>query len=886
MMASLTVEGSKGSGFATTYGFCAPEAMPTGGMPCAGSNPATSMPGGVQLSVPPVAVPRVVVGFKPAASHHAHAEHASTRPHTWTPAPPLHPDDRVGWKGLVEMSRSTGAAGNLDCRRKPGEEDVSASTEPLIEVVATAHPTAAVRRLVKSVTRGLLAHQDPEAATEGMGGTYFFCNEAGRKAAILKPCDEEPLAPNNPKGYVGRQLGDPGWKPTVRVGEAAMREVAAFLLDRDNFARVPTSVLVRARHPIFCYNVTGKGDARMASGRWGSVADLVAAAMAGIADRDAGAGPGPVAAVQQAMKLGSLQEFVPHSCDTSEMGAARFSVSDVHRIGILDIRIFNTDRHAGNMLVRSTRDAAASSANVRASAMVAPQYELIPIDHGFCLPETLDAPYFEWLHWPQAMLPFSEEELAYIASLDADEDRELLARELPILRPECVRVLELTTSLLKRCAEAGLTLFEIGSVLSRPFESNGDEADLSELERMCRDARAVRAMGQIDEEGEGEGDESECEGGGESGSESGDECEEGGVSGERVGVSDDNGGVGERVGRGNSNARRAAREEAAIDEELEAELLGEGAGAQRFGAATSLTATHPPSRLLMARAAHAATSGGGGGAAASAFAPASTSRAYSSEEDPSYLMFELDGGEESSSLSGAASATIGAFTAAAAAAASGQPPATAAVAAAQRLTLANGLSVYTKAPPPRNAETSPTVPFGFVESPSAYSAGSSSYSSLEFVRGAGLSPVGMPIGGGNGHGNTLALSPTLSPTLSSAAAAAPMAHSVHGNGMMSRAGPRASARRARAGRHGASGASLHRRKSGSGSKPAVYPPPVYARGGGGSDAVSFAAFDGPGWAAFKGVVLQMVDDAIACGRWRADGAAGGLIAVASSCPRF
>ena len=48
----------------------------------------------------------------------------------------------------------------------------------------------------------------------------------------MKPCDEEPLAPNNPKGYVGRSLGDPGWKPTVRVGEAAMREVAAYLLDR------------------------------------------------------------------------------------------------------------------------------------------------------------------------------------------------------------------------------------------------------------------------------------------------------------------------------------------------------------------------------------------------------------------------------------------------------------------------------------------------------------------------------------------------------------------------------------------------------------------------------------------------------------------------------
>ena len=41
--------------------------------------------------------------------------------------------------------------------------------------------------------------QEPEASSEGLGGTYFFMNEAGRRAGIVKPCDEEPLAPNNPK---------------------------------------------------------------------------------------------------------------------------------------------------------------------------------------------------------------------------------------------------------------------------------------------------------------------------------------------------------------------------------------------------------------------------------------------------------------------------------------------------------------------------------------------------------------------------------------------------------------------------------------------------------------------------------------------------------------
>ena len=51
------------------------------------------------------------------------------------------------------------------------------------------------------------------------------------------------------QGFVGRALGDPGLKPTVRVGEAAMREVAAYLLDHEHFARVPATALVKVGRP-------------------------------------------------------------------------------------------------------------------------------------------------------------------------------------------------------------------------------------------------------------------------------------------------------------------------------------------------------------------------------------------------------------------------------------------------------------------------------------------------------------------------------------------------------------------------------------------------------------------------------------------------------------
>ncbi len=109
-----------------------------------------------------------------------------------------------------------------------------------------------------------------------------------------------------------------------------------------------------------------------------------------------------------ACKMGSLQEYVPHECDTSEMGASRFPVRDVQRIAILDLRLFNTDRHAGNMLVRRARPTHHTSAArldlTAAAALELRQhhtYELIPIDHGFALPENLEPPYFEWQHWPQ-----------------------------------------------------------------------------------------------------------------------------------------------------------------------------------------------------------------------------------------------------------------------------------------------------------------------------------------------------------------------------------------------------------------------------------------------------------------------------------------------------
>lgn len=311
------------------------------------------------------------------------------------------------------------------------------------------HLTPGVKKMMRSVVRGLKAYQEPEAATEGLGGTYFFKSEHGANIAIMKPCDEEPLAPSNPKGFVGRELGEPGLKPTVRVGEAASREVAAYLLDHDRYAGVPHTVMVRMSHPIFHYNDISNVD-----------------------DTEDGELP---------LKLGSLQSFVRHECDTTEMGTSLFNKKDVHRIGILDIRLFNTDRHGGNILVKSVKNDDSSS------SLQKDKYQLIPIDHGFALPEGLEPPYFEWQHWPQAMLPFDKEELEYIANLDAAADVELLRKELPDIHESSFRILELATLLLQECAAAGLTLSEIAGVMTRPMI--GIDEEPSELENMCLEIR-------------------------------------------------------------------------------------------------------------------------------------------------------------------------------------------------------------------------------------------------------------------------------------------------------------------------------------------------------------------------------------------------------------
>ena len=60
--------------------------------------------------------------------------------------------------------------------------------------------------------------------------------------AVFKPIDEEAFAPNNPRGNIG-PFGSETFKTGVLSGEGCIREVAAFLLDRDGFSSVPPTTM-------------------------------------------------------------------------------------------------------------------------------------------------------------------------------------------------------------------------------------------------------------------------------------------------------------------------------------------------------------------------------------------------------------------------------------------------------------------------------------------------------------------------------------------------------------------------------------------------------------------------------------------------------------------
>ncbi|KAJ4956391.1 hypothetical protein NE237_013174 [Protea cynaroides] len=306
--------------------------------------------------------------------------------------------------------------------RKPPDRDFC--LEPVI--FPNIKLSSVIRDLIGSTFDGLESGNRPIRSSEGSGGAYFMEDSSGHKfVAVFKPIDEEPMAVNNPRGLPLSSDGE-GLKRGTRVGEGALREVATYILDhprsgRRSFAReekgfagVPPTAMVRCLHEAFNH-------------------------------------PDGYQFSAKNVKIGSLQMFMKNTGSCEDIGPRAFPVEEVHKISVLDMRLANADRHAGNILVGKEGD----------------RTVLIPIDHGYCLPENFEDCTFDWLYWPQAREPFSPETIDYIRSLDAEEDIALLKFYGWNLSHECARVLRVSTMLLKKGAERGLTPFAIGSIMCR-----------------------------------------------------------------------------------------------------------------------------------------------------------------------------------------------------------------------------------------------------------------------------------------------------------------------------------------------------------------------------------------------------------------------------------
>jgi hypothetical protein len=398
--------------------------------------------------------------------------------------------------------------------------DIEADRAEFFANIANSYNTATdarLKNLVAKSWKGLMSGCSPTLCETGVGGTYFMRDEFNRTVGVFKPQDEEMGCLNNPKGFTPKSdsYHDNSAQRGVLVGEAAFRECAAYILDHEHFSGVPATDLVVCSHPSFNSSplVESSGDN---------------------------------------VKIGSFQEFRDHDYDAQDISpakASRFPVKEVHKIAILDIRLFNTDRHGGNILVRKVYNAPNSrpqhlcdhadfcdfedivfgpqrrhmydsdadengaldshmqfQMEMESDEEVADEneaaydssdcdddsvtYELIPIDHGYTLPHTLTGlvdSWFEWLNWPQARMPFSKETLEYISRLDAERDIVLLHQRFgDWIRPECYKVLRITTLWLKTGAALGLTPYDIGQMMCR---KNIDMP--SDLEKMCWEAEEV-----------------------------------------------------------------------------------------------------------------------------------------------------------------------------------------------------------------------------------------------------------------------------------------------------------------------------------------------------------------------------------------------------------
>jgi hypothetical protein len=351
-------------------------------------------------------------------------------------------------------------------------------------------------RAILEITKGMAIGLNPQLAFDGTAGTYMMRDQNRQTVAIFKPIDEEAYAPHNPRGYIG-QFGQTSFRSGVLSGEGVIREVASYLMDHSHFSSVPPTIFCEVMHPSFHYSPQ-----EMDSSDFGTTKQY-SNAISSLVDPSSSAnsestsftqGKDSPTNVRIGVKYGSLQYFVKSDDLCSNFSSDLFSIDQVHKIGILDLRIMNLDRNDGNLLVIKNQ--------VQTSKKVNYEYELIPIDHSLSIPDNLEIYSYDicWMDWDQALMPFSEKSLKFIEKLDVLKDIKMLDDTFKF-RKICLRNIRITGTLLKLGAQNSLTLHQIGTMLCREddFEDDPEPSLLEKIVKKAEDmAQNIRRIKRTD----------------------------------------------------------------------------------------------------------------------------------------------------------------------------------------------------------------------------------------------------------------------------------------------------------------------------------------------------------------------------------------------------
>jgi len=320
------------------------------------------------------------------------------------------------------------------------------NSQPIVAYGPLIHPSD--QKFIATCVEGLKKHSLTRNKESGTGGTYFIRGTNGDKVACLKPSDEEAGALNNPQE-------NQSWGARVGISPSSQykREIAARLLDTHGFHGVPLTVCVEvAYNPAFTYRHNNK-----------------------------------------MTKVGSLQRFVGNqepkgkkslSCDidkTSDIDKKSLPVHDVHKIGILDIRLLNADRNGANIIL-NRNDNADDEKDIE---------ELIPIDHGLSIPPVMAIDDIDWcwLKMTQSQERFCDEHLQFIKQIDIDNDIMKL-RQFFNLDERAIENLRISHMVLTEGAKMGLNLYQIGCMIRR---TKYDTPSSSTLEVLISEAKEIAA---------------------------------------------------------------------------------------------------------------------------------------------------------------------------------------------------------------------------------------------------------------------------------------------------------------------------------------------------------------------------------------------------------